>query len=101
MGRVIAIVNQKGGVGKTTTAVSIAAGLAIAERSTLLVDVDPQANATRALGFEADPYRLSLYEALGNNATFADTSLRLETLPHLTLVPSDHNLIGAELELIE
>ncbi len=101
MGRVIAIVNQKGGVGKTTTAVNIAAGLAIAERSTLLVDLDPQANATRALGFEADPYRLSIYEALGKIATYEEIKLEVASLPYLTVVPSDHNLIGAELELID
>jgi len=61
LSRVVAIVNQKGGVGKTATAVSLAAALAIAEKSTLLIDADPQANSTRALGFPEDPERASLY----------------------------------------
>lgn len=101
MGRIVAIVNQKGGVGKTTTAVSLAAALAIAERRTLLVDADPQANSTRALGFAEDPERGSLYDALAGEATLVEVRVEVADLPFLHLIPSDRNLIGAEIELIE
>lgn len=101
MSRVVAIVNQKGGVGKTTTAVSLAAALAIAERKTLLLDVDPQANSTRALGFPDDTERGSLYDALSGETSLEDVKMAVDTLPCLDLVPSDRNLIGAEVELIE
>jgi chromosome partitioning protein len=99
--RVLAVVNQKGGVGKTTTAVSTAAALAIAERRTLLIDADPQANATRALGFDPDPERASLYDAVGGAATLQEVELAVDGLSFLTLVPSDGNLFGAEVELVE
>ncbi len=101
MGRVVAIVNQKGGVGKTTTAVSLSAALAIAEQRTLLVDLDPQANSTRALGFPEDAERRSIYDALGGEAGAQEIRLTVESLPHLTLYPSDRNLIGAEVELVD
>lgn len=101
MSRVVAIVNQKGGVGKTTTAVSLAAALAIAERKTLLLDVDPQANSTRALGFPDDTERGSLYDALSGETSLEAVKMAVDTLPCLDLVPSDRNLIGAEVELIE
>lgn len=101
MGRIVAIVNQKGGVGKTTTAVSLAAALAIAERRVLLVDVDPQANSTRALGFGDDPERATLYDALTGDCSLEEARLEFGALPCLHLLPSDRNLIGAEVELIE
>lgn len=101
MGRIVAISNQKGGVGKTTTAVSLAAAFAIAERPTLLVDVDPQANSTRALGFGADPERASLYDALSGAASIEEIAVASPELPHLRLVPSDRSLYGAEVELVE
>ena len=100
MGRTVAIVNQKGGVGKTTTAVNLAAALAIAERPTLLVDADPQANTTRALGVEADPERLSLYDALSGDADFDGVRLPVQDLPYLTLIPSERDLVGIEMELV-
>jgi chromosome partitioning protein len=101
MGRIVAVANQKGGVGKTTTAVSLAAAIAIAEQRTLLVDADPQANSTRALGVPVDPERASLYDALSGDATLAEIRIPVDGLPHLDLVPSDRNLIGAEVELVD
>jgi len=94
-------VNQKGGVGKTATAVSLAAALAIAEKPTLLIDSDPQANSTRALGFPEDPERASLYESIRGEASLNDLKLPVEELPCLSLVPADQNLVGAEVELVE
>jgi chromosome partitioning protein len=100
VGRVIAVVNQKGGVGKTTTTISLAAALSIAERPTLLIDADPQANSTRSLGFDPDPERASLYDALIESIPLEDLKLVLEDLPHLSVIPSDGNLVGAEVELV-
>ncbi len=99
MGRVIAITNQKGGVGKTTTAVNLAASLAAAERRVLAVDADPQGNLTSGLGRKTRESRPSLYEALIEQ-TPLDGLMVTTDLEHLTLVPSDRNLTGAEVELV-
>src|SRR5215813_6327154 len=100
MGRVIAVANQKGGVGKTTTAINLAASFAAAEVNTLLVDCDPQSNATSGLGFVKDPERVSSYHLLMGAAT-AEEALLTTELDQLWLIPSHKNLIGANLELVD
>ena len=100
MGRVIAVANQKGGVGKTTTAINLASSFAAAEVKTLLIDCDPQANATSGLGFAKDPERLSTYHLLMGEAT-AEQALKDTQLKHLSIVPGHKNLIGANLELVD
>ena len=99
MGRVIAVANQKGGVGKTTTAINLASSIAAAEVNTLLVDCDPQSNATSGLGLAKDPERISTYHLL-MGAAGAEEALQPTELDQLWLIPSHKNLIGANLELI-
>ncbi len=99
MGRVIAIANQKGGVGKTTTAINLAASFAAAEVNTLLIDVDPQANASSGLGVAKDAERISIYHLL-MGAAGAEESLLATELEQLWLIPSHKNLIGANIELV-
>lgn len=99
MGRTVAVVNQKGGVGKTTTAVNLASGLALAERRTLLVDLDPQGNATTGLGIDKSALDRTIYHVILEGAPIADVA-RPSLLPFLHLVPSDIDLVGAEIELV-
>jgi len=101
MSRTIAIANQKGGVGKTTTAVNLAASLAIAERKTLLIDADPQGNATSGVGIEKGAVDLSLYDILLDGAPVESVARQDDQLPFLHVVPATQDLVGAELELVD
>ncbi|MFN8153135.1 MAG: AAA family ATPase [Bacteroidia bacterium] len=100
MAKIIAIANQKGGVGKTTTAINLAASLAVLEFKTLLVDADPQANATSGVGFDPRTVKTSVYECIINEVSPKDIILETKT-PHLYLLPSHIDLVGAEIEMIQ
>jgi chromosome partitioning protein len=97
--RIIAIANQKGGVGKTTTAINLGASLAAAEKRVLLVDCDPQANASSGLGLKKDPSRRSLYHLLTDQELVTNVVQSTE-LPGLDLIPADKNLIGASIDML-
>jgi chromosome partitioning protein len=100
MGKVIAIANQKGGVGKTTTAINLAASLAAIEHTTLIIDIDPQSNTTSGLGIESKSVSQSVYEIMVGGVE-AEDAIRETELPFLEIIPSHINLVGAEIEMID
>jgi chromosome partitioning protein len=100
MSRVIAIANQKGGVGKTTTAINLGASLAVAERRTLIIDIDPQANASSGLGLDRGAASPNIYDVLVGNRPLELVTKRAIHFPSLDLVPSTRDLVGAEIEMV-
>ncbi len=99
MAKIIAIANQKGGVGKTTTAINLGAGLSVLEKKTLIIDADPQANATSGLGFDPKNIKNSIYECVVNEIPVKD-AIKNTKLPELDILPSHIDLVGAEIEML-
>jgi chromosome partitioning protein len=98
--RIIAIANQKGGVGKTTTAINLGACLAVAEKKTLVIDTDPQGNATSGLGIDKEGVERSIYDVLTADLPLDDAIVREVHFPYLDVVPATRDLVGAEVELV-
>lgn len=100
MGRIIAIANQKGGVGKTTTAINLASCLAEIGKEILVIDIDPQGNTTSGFGLDKDEIENTVYELMLDECTIKESMINVENIEHLTIIPSNVNLAGAEIELL-